>query len=200
MSIAEWEEKILTQGTNKLDESGDHHLANQERAAEGLVKPTELEFKEGVGPAKTPVTLSKEDHVKGFYITSSSKINAVVGGSSSARFRVSGVPTIRTDIAPPRIRRFGDRNNYGDGSDAYGLLCPSVFSQKMVYESDFLKPRSKEEISQILHNMDVDISSENFDQLWDVALKSHPRGKVSVETIRNALARMPIAQTSYLER
>ena len=61
-------------------------------------------------------------------------------------YRCYGVPTIRTDLPAPRIRRVDDRKNYGDESDAYGLVNPSVFSRKGVYEKDFLLPRSREEV------------------------------------------------------
>ena len=61
-------------------------------------------------------------------------------------FRRYGVPTIRTDLPAPRIRRVDDRKNYGDESDAYGLVNPSVFSLRGVHEKDFLIPRSKQEV------------------------------------------------------
>ncbi len=61
-------------------------------------------------------------------------------------YRKYGVPTIRTDLPAPRIRRVDDRKNYGDESDAYGLVNPSLFSQRGVHEKDFLMPRSKEEV------------------------------------------------------
>lgn len=57
-----------------------------------------------------------------------------------------GIPTIRSDIPAPRIRRISDRTNYGDEANAYALLFPSVFSQKGVYENDFFKTRPKAEV------------------------------------------------------
>ena len=36
--------------------------------------------------------------------------------------------------------------NYGDESDAYGLMYPSLYSNKGVYEQDFFMPRSQEEV------------------------------------------------------
>ena len=63
-----------------------------------------------------------------------------------AGFRNYGVPTIRTDLPAPRIKRVSDRTNYGDESDAYGLTNPSIYSSKGVYEKDFLMPRNKEEV------------------------------------------------------
>lgn len=68
----------------------------------------------------------------------------------SPDYRRYGVPTIRTDLPAPRIRRVDDRKNYGDESDAYGLVNPSLFSQKGVYEKDFLLPRSKEEVKIVI--------------------------------------------------
>ena len=36
--------------------------------------------------------------------------------------------------------------NYGDESDAYGLMYPSLYSNSGVYESDFFEPRSEAEV------------------------------------------------------
>ena len=65
------------------------------------------------------------------------------------------MPTIRTDLHAPRIRRVDDRKNYGDESDAYGLVNPSVFSLKGVHEKDFLLPRSKEEVCVPLFSLNL---------------------------------------------
>ena len=64
----------------------------------------------------------------------------------STGYPVCGVPTIRSDIPAPQIRRISDRTNYGDEANAYALLFPSVFSQKGVYERDFFKTRPKAEV------------------------------------------------------
>ncbi|KAM8967084.1 EF-hand domain-containing family member B [Pelodytes ibericus] len=174
MSITKLEEKILTQV---------------------LLKPADIVFKEKGGCEKTPKTLSKAGHpTHDHFRTSSSKINAIVGGPSSASYRTCGIPTVRTDLAAPRIRRIGDRTNYGDESDAKGLLCPSVFSQNMVYERDFFRTRPKEEISQILRNIGVSMPDQNFDELWSLASKTHPKGEVSIETMRNVLNSIDTAQ------
>lgn len=36
--------------------------------------------------------------------------------------------------------------NYGDESGAYGLMYPSIYSNKGVYEEDFFAPRQPEEV------------------------------------------------------
>ncbi|KAM5157314.1 EF-hand domain-containing family member B [Mantella aurantiaca] len=167
MPIGKLEEKILTQ--------------------ECLLKPEEIVLKEEGGYEKTTKALSKENQIPDFYKTTSSMIGAVSAIPSSAYYRTYGIPTVRTDIAPPRFRRISDRNNYGDESNAFGLLCPSIFTQNMAYERDIFKSRSKEEISQILRNIGIHIPDNHFETLWDVATKRHPKGEVSVETIRSVL-------------
>lgn len=57
-----------------------------------------------------------------------------------------GIPTIRSDIPAPRFRRISDTTNYGDQATMYALLYPSVSSNKGVYEKDFFRIRSKEEV------------------------------------------------------
>ncbi|XP_077347528.1 EF-hand domain-containing family member B [Lithobates pipiens] len=164
MSIGKLEEKILTE--------------------ECLLKPEEIVLKEEGGSEKTTKTLIKGNQTPDIYETSSSRIGAL---PSSIYYRTYGIPTIRTDIAPPRLRRISDRNNYGDESNAFGLLCPSIFTQNMVYERDIFKSRPKEEIAQILRNIGVHIPDNHFETLWDMATKIHPKGEVSIETIKSVL-------------
>ena len=46
-------------------------------------------------------------------------------------------------------------NNYGDEGNAYSLLHPSIFSQKGVFERDFFKTRSKEEVQRSPPTLDL---------------------------------------------
>ncbi|XP_006821422.1 EF-hand domain-containing family member B-like [Saccoglossus kowalevskii] len=99
------------------------------------------------------------DRAIGEHRTSASMINATVGGPVSAKgFRTYGVPTVRSDRPAPRFRRVSDRTNYGDESDAYGLVNPSIYSNRGVYERDFFKARPKDEVrtnAQILVLVDI---------------------------------------------
>ncbi|XP_073532678.1 EF-hand domain-containing family member B isoform X2 [Phyllobates terribilis] len=153
---------------------------------EGHLKCEDLILEEGASE-KTLRTLSKGNQTPEFYQTSSSRINATIGGPSSSCFQTHGVPSIRTDLAPPRFRKISDRTNYGDESNAFGLLCPSIFTQHMVYERDIFKSRTKEEMAQILHIIGVNIPDNIFQELWKLAAKIHPKGEVSVETMRSVL-------------
>ncbi|KAG9476173.1 hypothetical protein GDO78_002976 [Eleutherodactylus coqui] len=153
---------------------------------EGQLKPEDLVLEEGASE-KTLRSLSRGNKAPDFYQTSSSRINAVVGRPESSCMKTYGIPTIRTDLAPPRFHRISDRTNYGDESNALGLLYPSIFTQHTVYERDIFKSRTKEEIAQILHNIGVNIPDNAFEELWKLAAKRHPKGEVSVETMRSVL-------------
>jgi len=155
-----------------------------------LVQDGDLQPRTPQSAENTPRRLQKQiDIAIGDHRTSASMINAVMGpdGISTKGYRCYGVPTIRTDIPAPRIRRVDDRKNYGDESDAYGLVNPSVFSRRGVYEKDFLLPRSREEIKAIFTSVGVKMTGQTFEDLYDAASKSHPKGFVSVESFRNVL-------------
>ncbi len=62
-------------------------------------------------------------------------------------YRCYGVPTMRTDLPAPRVKRVSDRTNYGDESDAFGVINPSLYSSYGVYEKDFLMPRPKQQVN-----------------------------------------------------
>jgi len=50
--------------------------------------------------------------------------------------RLYGVPTIRTDLHAPSIKRADNSKNYGDQSDAYGPINPSTFSRWKVHKKE----------------------------------------------------------------
>ncbi|NXW01296.1 EFHB protein, partial [Fregetta grallaria] len=185
MAVKEFEEKIIKKG-KKLDAPA---LSEDTKTNdESLLKQEDLVLKEPGISEKTPKMLTRSaDHVFTTYRTTSSQYNAVVGGLPTTRYPVCGVPTIRSDIPAPRIRRISDRTNYGDEANAYALLFPSVFSQKGVYESDFFKTRPKAEIARILRNIGVNVSDERFEEIWKQAWMKYQKEEVCVESIRNVL-------------
>uniref|UniRef100_A0A8B9QQL5 EFHB C-terminal EF-hand domain-containing protein n=1 Tax=Anas platyrhynchos TaxID=8839 RepID=A0A8B9QQL5_ANAPL len=155
---------------------------------EPLLKQEDLVLKEPGSSEKTPKTLTRPtDSVFADYQTTSSQYNAVVGGLPTTYYPVCGIPTIRSDIPAPRIRRISDRTNYGDEANAYALLFPSVFSQKGVYENDFFKTRPKAEVAQILRNSGMNISDERFEQIWKQACMKQQEEEVCVQNVRNIL-------------
>ena len=75
----------------------------------------------------------------GDHHTSSSVINAIAGVSPTSEYRAFGVPTIRSDLPAPRIKRVGDMTNYGEQSDVYGLVNPSLYTSHGLTEKDFFQ-------------------------------------------------------------
>ncbi|XP_004648270.2 EF-hand domain-containing family member B [Octodon degus] len=120
--------------------------------------------------------------------------------SANYGYPIHGVPTIRSDIPAPRIRRVSDRTNYGEEGNAYSLLHPTIFAQKGVFERDFFKTRSKEEIAEILCNIGVKLSEEEFENVWNLASKKHHRGEVCVENIRNVLDELQHAERTKCKK
>ncbi|XP_067854869.1 EF-hand domain-containing family member B [Heptranchias perlo] len=183
MLLGELEQKIITKGGGFTEDGS------------GLVAPGDIVPLDIGSSAKTVRTITKkEDRAKDHYRTTSSLINAVVGGYSTANYRTFGVPTIRTDLAAPRFRRISDRINYGDEATASALLNPSIFAQWGVYEKDIFIGRSKEEIKQIFCHAGVDMSRETFEEVWKLAAMKHPKGEVCVETFRNVLDEIQTSQ------
>ncbi|XP_071822660.1 EF-hand domain-containing family member B-like [Apostichopus japonicus] len=135
----------------------------------------------------TPERLNKQiDGAVGQHRTSSSRISAVVGGVSTKDFRKYGTPTIRSDLPAPRIKRISDLTNYGDEADALGLINPSIYSNRGVYEKDFFQPRSQEQIQTIFKNVGTEMDNETFQKIWQLAAENGD-GNVSVESFRNVL-------------
>uniref|UniRef100_A0A8C5LG27 EF hand domain family, member B n=1 Tax=Jaculus jaculus TaxID=51337 RepID=A0A8C5LG27_JACJA len=160
-----------------------------------LIKPEDIVLKApGCSEMTVRTLLRPSDKVSKHYTTTSSEINAVVGAVPSLCHPVCGVPTLRSDIPAPRIRRISDRTNYGEDGNAYSLLHPSIFSQKGVFERDVFKSRSKAEIAEILSNIGLKLSEEEFENVWNLAAGKHHRGEVSVETIRNVLDELKHAE------
>jgi len=133
-------------------------------------------------------TLQKQvDASNDTYQTSSSIINAVVGKVPTHAYRAYGVPTVRSDLPAPRIRRVGDSKNYGDESDAYGLLNPSIYSNHGVFEKDFFASRDETDVRRVFDSIGVEMTNETFQELWEKARQMHPDGEVSVEIFRGLL-------------
>ncbi|KAI6660857.1 EF-hand domain-containing family member B-like [Oopsacas minuta] len=135
----------------------------------------------------TPKLLSKQiDRSAAPMKTSSQAISATVGGISTRHFPSFGVPTVRSDLPAPRVKRVSDYTNYGDESDAFGLIYPSVYSNRGVHERDFFVPRSQQEIKMIFTNIGVEMDDKGFEELWKRALDLGG-GLVSVEIFRALL-------------
>lgn len=158
----------------------------EEEYAQALVKEGDIVYDVSKRNL-TPIVLSKQiDKSAAPIKTSSQAISATVGGVSTRDFPSFGVPTVRSDLPAPKVKRVSDYTNYGDESDAFGLLYPSVYSNRGVHERDFFVPRSQEEIKNIFTNIGVEMEEKVFEELWKRAIELG-EGEVSVEVFRALL-------------
>ncbi|XP_076006509.1 EF-hand domain-containing family member B [Genypterus blacodes] len=151
-----------------------------------LMEPEDLEPIEPGSWLKTPKTLRQPGRASDSFISSSSLIGVVAGDLTTSR-RACGIPSVRSDLPAPRIRRVSDRVNYGDGATAADLLQPSVNARWGVHQEHFFCPRSQEEITKIFRNVGVTASEETMEEAWRLASMRHPAGEVCVEAFRNVL-------------
>lgn len=98
--------------------------------------------------------------------------------------RVYGVPTIRHDREKPKLRSVADPFNYGDESNAQGLLYPNRFAHDGVNNSDFLAIRDQQEIRELFRRIGQNWSDEEFQSLCDAAERDF--GGISADSVRHA--------------
>uniref|UniRef100_A0A674DIJ1 EF-hand domain family, member B n=1 Tax=Salmo trutta TaxID=8032 RepID=A0A674DIJ1_SALTR len=190
MPISKVEQRILTsecKTSTAPDNMQREALPVRPAASEVLVRPEDLEPAEVGSMLKTPKTLNRPRTIQDRFITSSSLIRAVVGGLPTTDYRMYGTPTVRTDLAAPRLKRVSDSTNYGDQTTAFDLLYPTLHSLRGVHKEHFFCPRTKEEIADIFRNVGASISAETFEEAWKLASMRHPTGDVCVEIFRDVL-------------
>jgi len=132
------------------------------------------------------------------HITSSSAINAVVASQDTSKHRTYGIPTIRSDLPAPRIKRISDSKDYGDEYEANALVSPSVYTNHGVFEQDFFEPRPRDEIRRIFEGIGATITDEAFDKIWEMAVtltgtENGNNSKASVEAFRSVLDELQAA-------
>ncbi|XP_042346837.1 EF-hand domain-containing family member B [Plectropomus leopardus] len=160
--------------------------SEQLSASQALIKPDDLESIKPGSSLKTLRTLRRPREAPDHFKTTSTLIGSVSDPSSS-NSRTYGVPSVRSDLPAPRLKRVSDTNNYGDTSTAANLLHPPVHALWGVHEEHFLCPRTKKEIAEIFKNVGVNMSEETFEEVWKLASMKHPDGEVCVDVFRNAL-------------
>lgn len=179
MPIKTQDQKILTgERVDKLSSS------------KALLRPEDLE---PLGPSsslRVPRTLTQTRGDPEAFSPSSTAIGAVsltASLTASKGLRCGGLPSVRSDLPPPRLKRVSDRTNYGDTPTAAMLLRPHVHAALGVYEEHFLSPRSRQEMAEIFHNIGVELPQPLFDEAWDLAAVRSASGDVCVENFRSVL-------------
>ncbi|XP_060756951.1 EF-hand domain-containing family member B [Neoarius graeffei] len=194
MPISRAEQRILTRERKPSTAPGVSMRAEVQEAdaekpagTESLAKCEDLEAVKVVSALKTPKTLCRTRAEPERFITSSSAICAIVGDLAANDYQTYGVPSVRTDLAAPRIKRISDQTNYGEEGTVYELLFPTLYSLFGMHERHFFCPRTKDEMEQIFRNAGLCIPDQTFEEAWSLASRSHPTGEVCVESFRNSL-------------
>lgn len=171
------------------------NFLNWQQKYDTLMPPDNPRLENDEEKEKATVLIRQIDKAIGNHFTMNSLYDHTIPYKASLNVgRTNGIPTVRSDIPAPRIRRLSDRVNYGDESDAHGLIHPSIFSTHGVYDRDFFKPRSRIDIRKIFEAIGVKMSEETFNKVWNFAvgwsekfLKKNQKDKVCVEAFRAAL-------------
>ncbi|XP_019734291.1 EF-hand domain-containing family member B isoform X1 [Hippocampus comes] len=166
----------------------DHKLRLSELPGCGaLLTTNDLEpFKTG-NSKRIVRTLRRPEALSDRFITTASFIGAAAEEPQPSHTRTFGVPSVRTDLVPPRNRKFNNNINYGDMVSVMDLLLPSVYGRQGVYQDHFFCPRSKSEIAEIFGNVGANLPEETFEEAWNLASMKHPDGEVCVESFRTVL-------------
>lgn len=69
--------------------------------------------------------------------------------------RTCGIPSVRADLPPPRIRRVSDTINYHSSASAADLLQPSIYAVHGVHEEQLFCPRSKKEVENLWNSWEL---------------------------------------------
>ncbi|CAL8247655.1 unnamed protein product [Lota lota] len=194
MPITGAEQRVLTEGRTRTAPA--HIQRNtfsngvtptRGHSTQALINREDLEPLEPGSNLRVPRTISLQPMVPDHFVTSSSMIQATVADRSTTGQRTYGIPTVRTDLPAPRLKRIGDTNNYGDEGGATHLLHPSLLSLWGVHEEHLFRPRSKEEIAGIFRNVGVNVSAEKFEGAWELASARRPDSEVCVHGFREVL-------------
>ena len=95
--------------------------------------------------------------------------------------RVFGVPSIRADVTKKSLKSVADHQNYGDEAQAVEILFPDHWLRYGLEKEEFLRPRSKQEIRELLRGAGIDIGTGQFEAVYTKAQIAMQRDDVSLK-------------------
>jgi len=93
--------------------------------------------------------------------------NIVLEGDDPSR--AFGAPTIRTDIPIPKSKSVADDQNYGNEPDAVTLLYPASAAERGVFDEDYQKPMTREEMKAFYTSCGIAIEDDEFEAAYGIA-------------------------------
>ncbi|KAF0692100.1 Aste57867_16768 [Aphanomyces stellatus] len=110
--------------------------------------------------------------------------------NATGEHRSFGVPSIRSDVAPPAKRSIADAQNYGDDVHAHELLYPNQYSALGVDDAEFTTTRTKAFLCDLFAKIGYPLLADIADQVYRRAtLRTTytPVGAASIQDFREAL-------------
>ncbi|KAL4449182.1 hypothetical protein ABPG74_015564 [Tetrahymena malaccensis] len=104
--------------------------------------------------------------------------------------KVFGIPSIRTDISPPRFQSLTNRYNYGNELSASQLLNPYQYSAQGLKEEDFSKLRPREEIRQLLSAIGYNYKIGKFHGIFQRAQEIQGTTEIGQVSLKSFLSAM----------
>ena len=114
---------------------------------------------------------------------SSFKVTALEYVPQNHTARSFGLPSIRADRPPPKMKSVANDMNYGDESNGKGVLYPSPFATSGVNEEDFLREQSPQAVRKVFETLGLQIPEVQFSRV--VALARARYGALSVDSFRH---------------
>jgi hypothetical protein len=87
--------------------------------------------------------------------------------------RVYGVPSVRYDIAAPRVKSVANHNNYGGEPNASGVVHPPKYAALGLFEEDFCELLDKGEMYDLVMVPEMEIDEDDFEAFWSHARRSN---------------------------
>lgn len=96
--------------------------------------------------------------------------------------KVYGVPSIRNDLPKKPFVSVTDVKNYGNEKDAFELLYPHPCHTRGLDDDHFDQLKLKEQINEMLIQAKIPIPPEEFNLIYQIALKNYPNNESMIST------------------
>ena len=95
--------------------------------------------------------------------------------------RVFGVPSIRADVGKKTLKSVADHQNYGDEVQAVEILFPDHWLRYGLEKEEFLRPRSKPDIKELVRGAGINIGAGQFEAVYTRAQIAVQQDEVSLK-------------------
>jgi hypothetical protein len=105
--------------------------------------------------------------------------------------RVFGIPSVRHDIKPPKIKSIANNLNYGGEPNARAVLFPPKYGHTGLYEEDFNELLTKEELRPLITAKGMEVSQDEFEAIFETTSRNNGGSELlSVAQIRETMIKI----------